>query len=170
MGQMNMDALRQNLTPQRTYLWEFEIPSPKGIGGADIWIIRAQAIEEPGRSFEPINIPFKGTGGIRIPGRETYDHEFKVSVLEGEDAKTYEAIQSWMKLIRDNTTGKGSPDPDLKTDAIVTLLNSAGVATKRIKVVGMYPQSKDDVALGYAINDAMKYDITFAFDRWEEMS
>ena len=37
MGQMSMDALRQNLTnPQRVYLWEFEIPAPRGLGSSDL--------------------------------------------------------------------------------------------------------------------------------------
>ena len=171
MARMNLDALRQHLTaPQRVYLWEFEIPSPKGVGDPEVWIIRAQAVEEPGRSFAPIDIPFKGTGGVRVPGKETYDHEITVRLLEGEDAKTYEAIQSWMKLIRDNVSGLGLSDPDLKTDAVLSLLDSLGNTVKRVKIVGMYPQAKADVALDYATNDPMRYEITFAFDRWEEMA
>ena len=171
MAQMSMDSLRQNLTnPQRVYLWEFEIPAPRGLGSADIWVIRSQAVSEPGRSFTPIPVPYKGTGGIVVPGKETYSHTLLVRLLEGEDARSYEAIQSWMKLIRDNVSGVGLGDPDLKSDAVVTLLDSKGSAVKRIKIVGMYPQEKADSALDYNTNDIQKYDITFAYDRWEEMS
>jgi hypothetical protein len=171
MSQMRLDALKQNLTsPQRGYLWEFEIPSPRGIGDSDVWILRAQSMTEPGRSFAVIDIPFKGTGGIRVPGKETYSHEITVTLLESEDAKTYEAIQSWMKLIRDNVNGTGLADPDLKSDSVLTLLNNQGTPVKRIKLVGMYPQNKADVKLDYGTSEAMKYDLTFAYDRWEEMS
>jgi hypothetical protein len=168
---MGMDALRNNLTnPQRTFLWEFEIPAPKGLGSSDIWIIRATSLEEPGRRFDPILIPFKGTGGMVVPGKEVYSHMLTVKIQEGEDAKTYEAIQSWMRLVRDNVAGTGLGDPDLKTDAVLTLLSTKGTVAKRIKLVGMYPQEKVALPLGYEINESAKYDVTFAYDRWEEMS
>ena len=171
MPNMGMDSLKQNLTnPQRIFMWEFEIPAPKGLGTADIWVIRTQAAQEPGRSFTPIAIPFKGTGGIVVPGKEVYDHTLTVRMLEGEDAKSYEAIQSWMKLIRDNVTGVGLSDPSLKTDAVVSLIDTKGVVTKRVKIVGMYPQDKGVVALDYDQNDVQKYEVVFAYDRWEELS
>ena len=167
---MNLDALKQNLTnPQRTFMWEFEIPAPKGTGSADVWVIRAQSIEEPGRSFAAIDIPYKGTGGLRVPGKEVYDHEFTVRVIEGEDAATFQAIQSWMKLIRDNVDGTGLTDPELKTDAVVRLLTTGGDVAKQIKIVGMYPQAKPDVTLNYDENAIEAYEITFAYDRWETM-
>lgn len=171
MPKMNLDALKTNLTnPQRTFMWEFEIPAPKGTGSSDVWVLRAQSIMEPGRSFEPINIPYKGTGGLRVPGKEAYTHEITVRVIEGEDADTYKAIQSWMKLIRDNVSGVGEADPDLKTDAVVRLLTTKGEVSKQVKIVGMYPQAKPDVTLNYDENAVEAYDVTFAYDRWEEMS
>ena len=171
MPNMGMDSLKQNLSnPQRVFMWEFEIPAPKGLGTSDIWILRTQATAEPGRSFTPIEIPFKGTGGLVVPGKEKYEHTIKVSMLEGEDAKSYEAIQSWMKLIRDNVTGVGLSDPSLKTDGVVSLIDTKGIVTKRVKIVGMWPQDKGAVNLSYESNEVQKYDITFAFDRWEELS
>ena len=171
MPNMGMDSLKQNLTnPQRVFMWEFEIPAPRGLGTSDIWIIRTQAAAEPGRSFTPIPIPFKGTGGLVVPGKEVYDHTLTVRMLEGEDAKTYEAIQSWMKLIRDNVTGVGLGDPDQKTDAVISLIDTKGIVTKRVKLVGCYPQEKAAVALDYDTNDVHKYELTFAYDRWEELT
>jgi len=168
---MNLDALKANLSnPQRAFMWEFEIPAPKGTGSSDVWVLRAQSIEEPGRSFAAIDIPFKGTGGVRVPGKEVYDHEFTVKLVEGEDAATFQAIQSWMKLVRDNVSGVGSPDGDIKTDAVVRLLTLAGTVSKQIKIVGMYPQAKPKVALSYDENAIENYEVTFAYDRWEEMS
>ena len=105
-----------------------------------------------------------------MPGKETYSHKFTVRLLEGEDAKGYEAVQSWMRLIRDNVTGIGLGDPDLKSDAVVTLSDSKGAAVKRVKIVGMYPEEKADSALDYNTNDTQKYEITFVYDRWEDMS
>jgi len=148
-------------------MWEFEIPSPKGVGDADVWVLRTQAVVEPGRSFTPIDIPYKGTGGLRVPGKEVYSHEFTVRLLEGEDAKGFEAVQSWMKLIRDNIDGVGLSDPSLKTDAVVRLLTTQGEVAKQIKIVGMYPQAKPDVTLNYDDNAIEAYEITFAYDRWE---
>lgn len=170
MAQLNVDALKNNLTtPQRVFLYEFEIPAPKGTGVSDIWVIRAMSIQEPGRSFDPIDIPYKGTGGMRVPGKEKYSHEFTVRILESEDGASFNAIHSWMQLVRNNRTGVGSSDADIKTDAVVTKLSTKGEATRRFKFIGIYPQDKPLSALDSKTNEVQEYEVVFAYDRWEEM-
>ena len=171
MGQMGLDALRQNLSnPQRAYMFTFEIPAPIGLGDPNTWVLRVKAAEEPERSFDKIEIPFMGTAGLVLPGKEKYSHEMKVTVLEGEDAATYQFVQSWMAMIRDNISGVGLGDPDLMADGVLTEYDTKGNAVKRIKITGMYPQAKGAVPLAWENSKVVEYDITFAFQRIETMT
>jgi hypothetical protein len=169
MGQMGVDTLKNNLTnPARIYLWDFEIPAPKGSGSTDVWFIRAQTATIPGKSFEDIDINYKGTGGYRVPGRERFDHNYPVTVIEGEDRLAFTAINSWQNQIR-GTNGVGEPDSALKTDAIITLNDNKESAWLRIKLVGIYPKEVGNVDLTYDNSGNVKFNVVFSYDRWEPM-
>ena len=167
MGQMGVDVLKNNLTnPARTYLWEFEIPAPKGTGSNDVWFIRAVSAIIPGKSFDDIDINYKGTGGFRVPGRERYSHDFPVTILEGEDKRGFVAINSWQNQIR-SIDGTGEPDSNLKTDGILILLDNKESSWNRIKLTGIYPKSVGDVELSYDNSTNIKFNVVFSYDRWE---
>lgn len=171
MGQIGVDVLKNNLTnPARVYQWDFEIPAPKGVGSTDVWFIRAQSAHIPGKNFEDILINYKATGGFNVPGRERYDHSIEIIVLEGEDRRGFDAINSWMNLIRDPRTGEGSADNDLKTDAIVTLTKANGEIWMAIKLIGIYPKAVANVDLTYNTSKEISYSVTFSYDRWEPMN
>lgn len=171
MGQIGLDVIKNNVTnPARTYLWDFEIPSPKGSGTTDVWFIRAQSTVIPGKSFDDIDINYKGTGGFRVPGRERYSHDFPVTVIEGTDKKGFDAIHSWMELVRASVSGEGEPDPDIKADAILTCFDQKGNPWLRIKMVGMYPKNIADIDLNYNASAAILFNVMFSYDRWEELT
>lgn len=168
MGNMGLDALKYNLNnPQRVYMWEFEIPAPRGTGSSDVWLLRAQEVVDPGKSFEQISIAYKGTGGMTVPGREKYPQQFPAVFIEGEDKKVFDAIHSWMELIRGTTTGIGVTDLLLKTDALLRELSTTGDVTKTTKIVGLWPMDKQEVPLTYKRSGEKEYRIIFSYDRWE---
>jgi|HubBroStandDraft_2_1064218.scaffolds.fasta_scaffold143613_2 hypothetical protein len=171
MGQMGADVLKNNLAnAARTYQWDFQIPAPVGTGDTDVWLLRAQNVHIPGKSFEDIHIDYKATGGYNIPGREQYDHIFPVTLLEGEDALGFTAINSWMEQIRSAVGGTGSPDASLKTDAVLTMTDEQENPWLAIKLVGIYPKSVDNVDLNYNSSGVVKFSVTFSYDRWENMT
>jgi hypothetical protein len=171
MGQMGADVLKNNLTnPARIYQWDFQIPAPVGGGDTDVWLLRAQSVHIPGKSFEDITIDYKATGGFVVPGRERYDHNFPVTIIESEDRKGFDGINGWMNAIRDAVSGQGSPDATLKTDAVLTLTDEQENTWLAIKLIGMYPKSVDNVDLNYNSSGVVKFNVTFSYDRWEPMN
>jgi len=164
---LDINVLKNNLTtPQRTFKWEFDIPSPKGSGGSDLWNVRAVSTNEPEVSFEEIVVEYKGTEGFVVPGRKRNTHQFTVTLIESEDGKTLDAITSWMELIRSGLTGAGVPDPMLKTDVIISKFGTDNTVTKRIKMKGAWIKKKGETTFAQNANEVQMYEVTFAFDQW----
>ena len=160
---LDVNVLKNNLTDvQRTFKWELDIPSPKGLGTNDLWNIRAISTVEPSESYEPIDIDYKGTAGFRVAGRRRLDHEFTVTLIEGEDGGTLDAIKSWMDIV--GTTA----DSDYKTDMVISKYSyDDSTVTKRIKLIGCYPQKRDGGDLVSDASERQNYTVTFAFDDLE---
>lgn len=167
---LTVEALKDSITsPQRLYLWEFDIPSPAA-GSADVWYLRALSATIPGESFEAIEINYKGTEGFVVPGRKRVTHEFTVAVLESEDAETFNNIHDWFELIRNSRTGVGAPDPTVKSDIMVSLKKLDKTDAKKIKIKGAWVKSMDEQPLGSDASEVQIYNVTFAFDTWEKVS
>jgi hypothetical protein len=164
---LQVDAVKTNLaSPQRAYLFELEIPSPKGLGSADLWNLRCLELEDPERAFETIHIDVKGSEGFDIPGRATVSHSFNVTVEESEDAQTFNAINSWMDLIRDAESGEGVSDLEIKSDALVIYYSTDGsTITRKQKVIGIWPKKRPMVKLQSGSSNRVQFAVEFSFDR-----
>lgn len=170
MAQMGMDTLKANLTnPARVYLWEMLIMNPLGGGDEEALSVRCQSTSVPGKSFGEIPIPFRQTAGIRIHGKETYPHTIVLTILEGEDKRIFDAIHQWHQRIVHNRTGQGLPDDEIKRELILNMLRTGGDHWMNIKLIGAWPSLIADEALAYDAEAVITYDVTFTYDRWEEM-
>lgn len=169
---MSADSLRNTLTNlARVYLWELLIPNLKGGGDADILQTRCYSLSIPGRSVGGgILIPYKQSAGIKYPGKLAYSHTWQVGFIEGEDAKVFDAIHAWNQLVVNDLTGISVGDDLIKTDLYFNQLSTKGNEYKRIKLVGCYPQEVSDVALEYGSEDAIRFLVTFSFDKWESVA
>lgn len=166
MAFMGVETLKNNLSnPARTYLWEVMIPNPIGTGDTDTLLIRAQSASIPGRSFGEILVPYKQSGGIKYPGKLTYDHTWEVSFIEGEDKKIFDAINSWNQQIIHDFDNIGE---DQRTDIYLTLLTTKGTTFQKVKLIGCYPQAVGNVDMDYDAENPVRYTVTFSYDRWEE--
>jgi hypothetical protein len=166
---MSTDSLKANLTnPARDYMWNVMVPVPIGNGDTTTYTLRAQSSTIPGRSNEPITIPFMQTAGIQVAGKLAYPHTWACTFIEGEDKKVFDAMYSWQQDIVNDVFGVGVGDPLYKTDVYITLLTTAGDTFMKIKIKGAWVQNMGDVALAYASNDTIKYSVTFAYDSWED--
>lgn len=171
MANFGTDSLKANLTnPQREYLWEVLIPTPVGDGQTETFQIRAQSSQVPGRNNPPIKIPYKQTAGIVVAGKLQYDQSWTCTFIEGEDRKVYDALYSWQQAIVNDIAGIGIGDPFYKTDMYIILQSVAGGDTMRLKLKGAWVQAVGPVELTYAGQDAIRYNVTFAFDSTEKMS
>ena len=166
---IGVDTLKGNLTnPARTFMWDVLIPVPIGTGQSTTYQIRAQSSNIPGRSNDSIAIPYKQTAGIQVAGKLVFPHTWTCTFIEGEDKLVFDAIHSWQQNIVNDVFGVGVGDPLYKTDVYITLLTTAGKMFMKIKIKGAWVQNVGDVALAYADNETIKYNVTFEYDSWED--
>jgi hypothetical protein len=167
---MSTDKLKVNLSnPQRTYLWEVIIPNPVGDGDTEAFTLRCQSASRPGRTFGRIHIDYKQGPGFNVPGKSKYDQSWNVTVLEGEDALMHEFLYSWQQQIVNDKTELGNGDALIKRDLYLRLLSTKGTETKKIKLIGSYPENVPDTPLAMTGEDAVRYNCTFCFDKWIEV-
>ena len=169
MPDMGVATLNSNLpNPQRLYLWEVIIPNPVGGGDGNILTARAQSTNVPGRSFgNSIVVPFKQTAGIKYPGKLVYTHSWAVTFVEGEDHRVFDTIHAWNQQVINDKSGIGAGDENIKTNLYFTQISTKGQESKKIKLIGCYPESVADVAVGYGDEGVMNLVVTFSFDSWE---
>jgi len=164
---MSADNLKQDLSnAARLYLWDIVLSSLPGGGDRDHLEVRAQSAAIPGRSFGEILVPFKGTPGIKLPGKLTMTHTWPAVFIEGTDQAVFDAIYGWKQLIQDAQSGIGSLDLDIKTDIYLRLLNPMDTVVKKFKLVGCYPQAMDDTPVAYDDEGVIMYAVTFSYDYW----
>ena len=169
MPSMSADNLKKDISnPAKTYLWEVLFADVIGGGNRDHLEIRAQSTSIPGRSFGDILVPFKGTAGIKFPGKVIMTHSWPAVFLEGNDREVWDALYAWMQAIQNVRTGLGGPDSLIKADVYLRLLDQSGAVTSKIKLVGAYPQAVDEVPLSYDDESNIMYNATFSYDYWED--
>ena len=120
----------------------------------------------PGVSVGSIHIPFKQTGGVKYPGKKTYSHTWSATFTEGEDRAMWDAFYAWAQSIINDTTGIGAAV--IKTDIYLHLLNTDGTVSKRIRLVGCYTESQDDVSISQDSEGEIQISITFSYDYWTD--
>jgi len=166
---MSSDNLKHDISnPARTYWWDIIIPKVIGGGNRDHMEVRAQSAAIPGRSFGEILVPYKGTGGVKFPGKLVFTHSWPVVFIEGTDQEIFDSIYGWKQTIQNARTGIGSLDSLIKADLYLRLLASDETVAKKIKLVGCYPQAVDDVPVSYDDEAAIFYNVNWSYDYWEE--
>jgi len=166
MAEMSVNSLKNNLSnPARTYLWEVLFANPLG-GDTETLLLRCRSTSIPGVSVGSILLPFKQTGGVKYPGKKIYSHTWACTFVEGEDREMWDAFYAWAQAIINDETGLGSFN--IKTDVYLHLIDTDGTVSKKIKLVGAYIESQDDVALSYDDEKEINIAVTFSYDYWTE--
>jgi hypothetical protein len=168
MPSMSAENLKNDISnPAKVYLWDVVFSGLVGGGDRDHLELRAQSTAIPGRSFGEILVPFKGTPGVKYPGKLTMTHIWPCVFIEGTDQAVFDAIIGWQQKVQNARTGIGSLDSTIKKDVYLRLLDTAGTVIKKIKLVGSYPQAVDDVPIAYEDEGNIFYNITWSYDYWE---
>ena len=169
MPSMSADNLKNDISnPAKTYLWDVVFANVIGGGNRDHLELRAQSTMIPGRSFGEILVPFKGTPGIKFPGKLTMTHIWSAVFVEGTDQEVFNAVYGWSQAIQNARLGTGGPDSLIKSDVYLRLLNQQGAVIKKFKLVGCYPQAVDDIPLAYEDEGNIMYNVSFSYDYWIE--
>lgn len=171
MSKMNIDGLKANLTnPARVYLWEAMFVNPIGGGDSESLMLRCQSTVIPGWNFGSILIPFKQTPGLKVPGKANVPHTWTCTFVEGTDKKVFDGVYAWKQAIQNDKLGIGGPDIAIKSDIYLSLLDTLGTATTRIKLNGCYPELMDDTPLSYDTEAVINYTVTWSYDYWTKIS
>jgi len=166
---MGLDSLKGNLTnPQRTYNWEVKLLDVVGGGNTEMLLLRAQSTSLPGKSFGQIKIPYKQTSGFVVPGKLNFGQTWSCTFIEGEDKKVFDALHAWNQAIVNDTTGISIGDEQVKRDLYLTMISTKGEDTLVMKLIGCFPQNVSDVSLSYDNEDAVKFEVTWSYDLWQE--
>jgi|GEM_PF-6728974 len=169
MADMSADVLRNNLSnPARTYLWHIYFTTMIGGGDAAKVEGRCQSTSIPSRSTRGIHLPYKGTPGLKFPGKLTQPQIWRCRFVEGIDRKVFDALYGWQQTILNARTGIGSPDPTLKTEIHLKCINYGNVDWLAIKLVGAWLEEMPDVPLTYDANTFIHFDASFSYDYWEK--
>ncbi|MHA1592007.1 MAG: hypothetical protein ACTSUP_06015 [Candidatus Heimdallarchaeaceae archaeon] len=166
MSQMSINSLKNNLTnPARSYLWEVLFANPLG-GDTETLLLRCRSTNIPGVSLGSILLPYKQTGGVKYPGKKTFSHTWSATFVEGEDRAMWDAFYEWTQSIVNAETGLGSFN--IKTDIYLHLINTDGTVSKKIKLVGCYIESQEDIAITNDTDAEINIAVTFSYDYWIE--
>lgn len=161
---MSANSLKNNINnPARSYLWEVLMPNPVS-GDPTTLLLRCRSSNIPGVSVGSIHLPFKQTGGVKYPGKKTFSHTWACTFVESEDRKTWEAFYQMAQAIIDAETGIGAFG--IKRDVYLHLIDQDDTVSLRIKMVGVYVESQDDVALAHSDEGELNIAITFSYDYW----
>ena len=166
----SVDSLRTNLTnPARAYLWEVEFINPIGGGDADTLTVRCQSASIPARSVNPIHVPYKQSAGIQYAGKLKYSQSWSLSFVEGEDKKIHDAIYGWQQQLVHDISNLSAGDEYIKADLYMRLQTTKGEDGMNIRLVGCFPISIGEVSLSQSTEDLIRYEVTFSYDRWQEI-
>jgi len=170
MAKMSSDNLKNNLTNlAKAFLWDVLFANPIGGGDSEALNVRCQSTAQPGRSFGSILVPYKQGPGAKFPGKLTMSHTWTCTFVEGTDGKIFDAIYGWKQAIIHDRLNVGGPDILIKADIYLNLLDMQGKVTKKIKLIGAYPELLDETPLSYATDASIVYTCTFSYDRWEKV-
>lgn len=164
MSEMSSDSLKNNINnPARSYIFEVLMPNPLS-GDPLTLLLRCRSTSIPGVSVGSIHIPYKQTGGIKIPGKKTFTHTWSCTFIEGEDRATWNTFYEMAQAIIDAETGLGAFG--IKRDIYLHLQDQDDTISLRIKLVGAYIESQDDVALAHSEEGELNIAVTFSYDYW----
>lgn len=169
MAKLSAEDFKNNLNnPARVYLWDVMFTNPIGGGDAEALELRCQTTAIPGRGVGEILVPFKGTAGLKFPGKLTMSHIWPATFIESTDKKVFDALYAWNQAIIDARTGIGGLDITIKANIYLRLVDATGNIYQKIRIVGCYPQDVPDVPVAFETEGVIMYAASFSYDYWEE--
>jgi len=166
-----IDVLKNNLTnPARAYLFDVIFPIPMGGGDAETLMLRCQAASIPTVGVGEIKVPYKQTAGTKYHGKVTMDQTWALTFIEGEDKAIFQEFYNWIKKVVDPKSGIGTPDPDVKTDVILSLRTTADQEYLKLKLRGAWVEKIGPVDLAMDTETPIRLPVTLAYDYWEQLT
>lgn len=162
MSNPHIENLKSNLaSPARTYMWDVVLPFD-----SQLLMVRAQSTSLPSVAVNPIQVPYKQTGGAVFHGKLKYDQSWDVTFVEGEDAQVMKDLIAALSHVVDPATGLGRPDNVIKRPVTLSLNTVEDVPYHTINLIGCWVSKIEAVPLSYREDGAINIKANLAFDYW----
>ena len=114
-----------------------------------------KATNLPGMTLGEVPVPFRGRQ-LFIAGDRTFE-PWTTTIFNDTDFLIRNAMERWSNEINALSDNSGLENPgDYQVDAFVDQLDRNGNIIKSYTFRGMFPTTIDDIALGYATNNAVE--------------
>lgn len=163
------------------FAYEFQISVNEGstnrIDGLEKLQFFATAASVPGRTLESADVPYQGMT-LRVPNNVTFNSPWAVTVRCDLDMVVRKAIEKWQQEYADLKMGGGGDKKIPSYTAHVDLLGhdlkimsnkteaKFGNTGKTYVLMGIYPESYDDITLDTSDTGIATFGVNFAYQYW----
>ena len=162
-----IEEIRNLAEPLKGYQFRITISNPPGSGaGIDLMQFRCAAATIPGKQIEEVLITLGGYN-LKRAGRSVPVGTWTVSFVEGTDAQISQRMRSWQEICHNQATGIQENADGYSRSAVIELLDNAGNVSQAHRLIGIWPQDIPDVQMDTGTSEAVRYDVTFAYDHHE---
>lgn len=163
-----IDEIRNLAEPLKGYQFKIIISDPPGAGASsDILQFRCTAAAVPGKDIEETLVPLDGFN-VKYAGRSIPVGAWTTTFIEGTDLSVVERVFTWSELAHDQRSGVNGESADYKRVARMELLNNAKETVRTRRIIGIWPQSIPELAFDSSSSEAARYDVTWAFDFYQD--
>lgn len=167
MPRTSLQDVRSLADPLMTYQWDLIVPTMPGTPDSRTFTFKATSAVAPGRTLEQVAVNL-GPVELRYAGRENNTHSFPVTLHETRDVGTRAMLQRWQGLARNNRENTGNFKSVYATTIELVLYDDTNQVTRRIRLLGAYPETVDDSSLDRA-SAAVSVSVTFSYDDFEDL-
>lgn len=151
----------------RPTLFKVELSNPSGtpaLGDFAKAEFMIQATSLPGSTIGSIDVPYFGRK-IRVAGDRTFE-PWSVQVLNDEDFKVRDGLETWHNLINSLEGNLGVSNPTTyKADVSVVQYSKNGNPIRRYKFKGLFPTEISPIELSWNDTDTIEtFSTTFMYD------
>jgi len=145
----------------RSYLFYIMLTNPVSTLGTEktSYLVRTSSVPED--TIEPIEVPWQGTM-YKLGSTHTYA-DWTVTFSIDVNHKLHTDFINWQKMIHDPETNVHGNPTTYMVDQEIWLLNTAGVVTKRMKLVSAWPQTIGEISLDHSSKELQTFDVTFTY-------
>ena len=121
----------------------------------------------PGGGLDIVKVPLHGVE-INFAGKATYTQSLEVTFLETADWSTRDKFVKWRESIRSWKNNSGSQAAAYKIPAQLAVYNDIPDVVRTINIYGVWPSLIGEITMDGSQSDAVKLQITFTYDWWED--
>ena len=167
MGRTSLQDVRALPDALQQYNWDIIVPSMPGTPNSRAFTIKAITTSIPGAQIEPTQIQLHGVT-VKEAGIAKWTNTLPITMLETRDNSTRDMIRRWQRMARDPLTNTGSYKSIYQTTIEMLLYDDVPQVTKRLRLVGCFPENLDDASVDSGQSGAVQFNVTMSFDYVEE--